>query len=506
MQKGKFQFSVEFCKYSVINKELINMTGINENFDIFFERDQVRVRDALKDLIMLSGVLKDLSGEIFWDDPRRVLDALRVFDLILKGTFYEEEAIQGEQELVYRFERIYELQPTIDIPRLVRLGRRYNWITDSHNPPLKFTGTGKRMVMQLLRLVNDALVYHSQPAELKEIHQAERDLQLAKSYEDIGVGSQDTIASVLNNLDNAVNDLKFQREKYIQDRRALEKYQSVLALLEMLERELGERFARLKGAIDQKYERQHRRSATLFYRVIQELSSLLGENAYVSQLEVGRKVLRVNRDRFLQYLVDAYSDSLPGTTLKPVQTMQYMEEGIYDDGGDSFAGLWMPFTLPPRLHEDDVERGVRQLEDWIYRWEPPRENSMSENIEYHPARAVTARELASLLGAATSVAAELETDTRPIIDAIAGNPGISVAKLLAQLGGGWAGALRHLLVLSYLVSEEEVKLFTYKNGKDKATADVKTDGWRLNYPDGEVRFVKGTAVLGKQKKYDLKVR
>lgn len=465
-------------------------------FDILQAKESPQVRDALRDLIMLAGVLKDLSAERFWDEVHCVHDTMRVFDLLLKSTFYEEQAIQGDQELVYRFQKEYGTSPSIDIMRLVRLGRRYNWITDAHNPPLKFTGTGKRMVGQLFRLANDALVYHSQAPELKEIYQAERDLQLARAYEDIGVGKHDTVASVLNNIENAINDLRYMREKYIQDRRALEKYQSAVLLLDMLEKELEKRFAVLEGLIDRKLERQHRRSATLFYRLLQELSALLGDNAYLSQLEVGRKIIQVDRKKFIQYLVDAYAGTLQGLALSPLQVLEYQEEGVYSEDGedDEVFGLWLPFTLPFFIHEDDVAAGALQIEEWAEKWAPPPEEHSLNEVIYQPARQVTALELSKILGASTSIAAELATDTRPLVEAVRRNQGISIHDLLDMLAASWGDAVRQMFVLGYLVHEGEVKLFTLDSDPVRPEPAGR---WQVCYPDGKVRYVKGTFTLGR---------
>ncbi|MGI6486057.1 MAG: hypothetical protein ACOX15_07085 [Tepidanaerobacteraceae bacterium] len=48
-------------------------------------------------------------------------------------------------------------------------------------------------------------------------------------------------------LPSEAMDLRYQREKYIQDRQALEKYQAVMSLLDMLERELGQRLKKMNG-------------------------------------------------------------------------------------------------------------------------------------------------------------------------------------------------------------------------------------------------------------------
>ncbi len=467
------------------------------SLDILFQDGEPALADALKDLVMLSGVLKDLAAERFWHRPGQVLDTLRCFELIRRGTFYEEESVQGEEELVYRFQREHGNAATIDIPRLVRLCRRYNWVTAAGNPPLRLTSTGRRMVGQLFRFANDSLYYYRQAPPVREIYQAERDLQLARAYEDVGVGRNDTVASVLHNLENAVNDLRLQREKYVQDRQALERYEAVLALVEMLETELERRLKEARETVGLKLERQNRRSATLFYRVIKELSALLGENAYVSQLRVGRRVARVDREKFLQYLVDVYGGSMQALANSPLQVMRNMEQGVYDSGEEEEleAGIWLPFHLPFYISQADIEKGGNLLARWAEKWEPPAPEEGFAAVEYREARVVSQRELAGIVGRSTSITEEIATDTRPMVEAVRDNPGESVAGLVNLLAGGWGDAVRQLFVLGFLVNAGEAR--TFEHPESDRREKKRALRWKVGYPGGRVRYVKGTASLGR---------
>lgn len=470
---------------------------VEHGLDILYQDGEPETADALKDLVMLSGVLKDLATERFWHRPEQVLDTLRCFELVRRGTFYEEEAVQGEEELVYRFQREYGGAATVDIPRLVRLCRRYNWVTAPGNPPLRLTSTGRRMVGQLFRFANDSLFYYRQLPSVREIYQAERDLQLARAYEDVGIGRNDTVASVLHNLENAVNDLRLQREKYVQDRRALERYEAVLALVEMLETELERRLREARETVGLRLERQNRRSAALFYRVIRELSALLGENAYVSQLRVGRRVTRVDREKFLQYLVDVFGGSMQGLAVTPLQVMRNMEQGVYDTGGEEelAASVWVPFHLPFFLQETDIARGSDQLASWAEKWEPPAVEDGMAAVEYHNAATVSQRELAGIVGRATSIADELATDTRPMVEAVREHPGESVGGLVNLLAQGWGDAVRQLFVLGFLVQAREARTFEHAESDRREKKRVLR--WPVGYPGGRVRYVKGTARLGR---------
>ncbi|MBC7326477.1 MAG: hypothetical protein H5T99_14395, partial [Moorella sp. (in: Bacteria)] len=119
-----------------------------------------------------------------------------------------------------------------------------------------------------------------------------------------------------------------------------------------------------------------------------------------------------------------------------------------------------------------------------------------------------------------SIALELATDTRPVVEAVRANPGLSLEELLRCLGESWPGAIRHLFVLCYLVNEGEVRLFTHPDDGGRFSEGTGSSAgpqpgagfrkresgpgeagrfasWRLGYPDNQVRYVKGTAALGR---------
>jgi len=484
-----------------------------ESMDLIIEKDFSKLIEPMKDIIMLAGVMSAMASERFWSEPHYAYDTFRVFDLLLRGTFYEDEAVQSERELVHRFERVYGEPPSIDIPKLVRLCRKNNWATGPAQPPLRLTNIGKRMIEQLFRLANDALVYHSRPPLLKEIYQAQRDLQLAQAYEDVGIGRHDTIASVLSNLENAISDLRYQREKYVHDRQALEKYQAVMSLLEMLEKELEQRFKNIEGIIDLKLEKQHNRSARVFYRLLTELSLLLGDNAYISQAQLGRRILQIDREKFLKYLVDSFSGQLPGLALSPLDVLSYMEQGIYDEEisadavyetSEEPAGLWLPFSLPLCLYEDDIAQGLSTFDNWIDRWEQhPEDTSFDTDIKYQKAKNVTAQELSRIIGSTSSIADELATDTRPLVEAIRENSGKPMHTILQKVAPTWGDAVRNTMIMGYLINEKEVATFTLKENMVSKNAgdDLKEPKihppWRLKYPGGLVRYIKASSALGR---------
>ena len=463
------------------------------NLDILYANQEDAI-EALKDMIMFAGLLRELGSESFWAEPRYALDTLRTFELIRRSTFYEEDAVYAEEELVHRFSNTYS-EPTVDVVKLVRVGRRFNWITSDANPPLRLTIIGKRLVNHLFRIANDSFFYHQQSPGLKDIYQAKRDLDLAKAYEDIGIGRNDTVASVLHNLENAYNDLRYQHDKYIDERKVLEKYESVVSLVELLENELTQRTRITEGASDLKLERQQQKSSILFYKVLGELSKLLSNNAYASQVHIGRKIVRIDRDRFLQYLTDAYSGTSAALVSSPLMILQDMQDGVYEEEDEDEAGIWVPFNLPFLLHNKDINEGSNLLDRWIQEWEPPSTDSFDPEVTYEAAQQVTSRELAKIIGRSSSITDELNTDTRPLVDAVRHNPGSSIAQIIEGISSTWGDVIRNLFVMGFLVDEQEIKIIIHEESDKEEHR--KHYRWPVGYPDNQVRYVKGTKKLGK---------
>lgn len=452
-------------------------------------------REALQDMIMFSGIMRELAAENIWNNPRSVLDTLRAFELIRRSTFYEEDIVHSENELVYRFGKIYGENPTINIPRLVYHGRKFNWITDPNNPPLKLTITGNRMTTALFRIINDSLFYHMTPTGLKEIYQAKRELELAKAYEDRGIGRNDIVAIVFHNIENALNDIQYQGEKYIEDGRVFERYEVVETLMYEMEEEIQSRMQFVSGVADRKLERQHQKGATLFYRIIQSMSLLLSGNAVTSQLRLTRKIANINRDMFMEYLINSFSDNLKGLITRPIEVFRNIEDGIYSDEDIDETGMWLPFTLPFFINQGDIEKGVQQLGDWISTWEPPKyEDLFLGDIDFKPAERVSQEDLTKIIGRSSSITEELNTDTKPLVDAIKNSPGSSVANVINQISSSWGDVVRNLFALGFLITEKEVKTVIHSSADLEEKA--KKYRWAISYPDERIRYLKGTPKLG----------
>lgn len=462
-------------------------------------------RNALKDLITLSGVLKDLGNERFWMESGYVLETLRTFNLILRGTHYADtEGIVGPEELVYRYEKEYGVGPEIDIPRLIRLCRKFNWVVDASNGCLRLTADGKRMILSLFRLANDSLDFHLTPSEMKYLYLARRDIELASVYEDKGIGEHDTLSSIVSNLEDAVQDIEWQGDMYIHEGYGLEKYEGVYVLLKILEKEIEDRYNQRKigGSFideDNRLQNLHSRSFLAFQKAFRVLAPFLGDIGYASQFGMQRKVQLIDRDGFLEYLVHVFSGEEEHYTLGPLMVLEQLEYEAFQEieGEMDFGGFFSPFKLSPLLHEEEVDRGIVELDDWIDHWELPMDQERNIDVEYIEAKRVTPKEFNEIIGSHLGEADELQVDTRPLVGAIRKHSGDYLDKLLKDRGPEWWQAVVNLSMLAILHGEKEVQILP---GKDKRKDLDRNKKWYLRYPEDNERFIKATARLGRHLK------
>ncbi|MFP3416307.1 hypothetical protein SB773_33230, partial [Bacillus sp. SIMBA_074] len=73
---------------------------------------------------------------------------------------------------------------------------------------LKLRDVGKRMMDALIRLANDSLAYYMHDDIGRSLFQARRDAELSEAYDDHGISGGNKIASMIRNVENAIQLMK----------------------------------------------------------------------------------------------------------------------------------------------------------------------------------------------------------------------------------------------------------------------------------------------------------
>jgi hypothetical protein len=264
------------------------------------------LRAALSDFVSLSGVMTEFSSADFWRDTERVLETLRLLDLILQATLYKGEwQLRDDDAIAHRYNRLYGQAPLLNVKHFLNVCRKYNWITSTKNPPLRLQSTGKRMIGHLFRIANDAFAYHLQPEDQQALYQAIRDAKLGEAYEDEGIGGGEVLASMISNLEDASGELELSIQRYIYEGKGIQKVKEIGSLLDQVKNRLETRFEKSAELIpDNQLQLLSERAHRAFADAHSVSYLVLGQTAISSLRRQEKRITHIDVNQFLRYLSD----------------------------------------------------------------------------------------------------------------------------------------------------------------------------------------------------------
>src|SRR5690625_2588511 len=214
---------------------------------------QPELTRAMRDIISLAGVMKDLSTEAIFDSPLEMLRFLRIIELIHEESFGLNDPIDDAETLYYRYLDRYQedTEPTTKerVNQIVTILAKNNWVSRQTRQS-KMMSVGKRMMDALTRLANDSLAYYLEDDIGRSLFQARRDAEISEAYDDKGISGGNRIASMIRNVEDAIEKLKNRELELLADRDALPQLKLIHALMEDLEERLQERLDQFKTIED----------------------------------------------------------------------------------------------------------------------------------------------------------------------------------------------------------------------------------------------------------------
>ena len=182
------------------------------------------LHEALRDIVKLAGVLKEMSDTDYFQSPLKLLKVLRVLKLLQEEALgLSERELENEKALYYRYRNVYgedEDMRLEDIKHLVFVLTKYNWVMKTASN-IKMRSLGKRLVDLLIRLANDSLAYYLHDDIARSLFQAKRDAELSEAYDDKGISGSNKLASMIRNVEEAVGLLKERELEYLANRHAI---------------------------------------------------------------------------------------------------------------------------------------------------------------------------------------------------------------------------------------------------------------------------------------------
>ncbi|MGG1401580.1 hypothetical protein ABE288_27740 [Bacillus salipaludis] len=431
------------------------------------------LHEAMRDIVKMAGVLKEMSDEDYFQSPVKLLKILRVLNILQEEALgLSEQEMENEKALYYRYRNIYgeDEEMTFDnVKHLVYVLGKYNWIMKTPSS-IKMRSLGKRLLDLLIRLANDSLAYYLHDDITRSLFQAKRDAELSEAYDDKGISGGNKLASMIRNVEEAVHLLKDRELEYLANRHALTQVQLINSLMEDLEVKMNERIRAFETFEDSLP------LANLFQQGIYTISegikiSLGTINKIVkfTNLQQTEQSHSIRPELIRTYIIKTFNNPYDDDP-DPHQILSFMEQNQYED--EAMDGIWMPVKFAAPLTAEDILDGI----DYIENYEPA-VNEIVEMpfVEYHEPDELSDEEIAAKMEETQWKMTKENIKTEHIERYLAHTGGqAQLDNLLIEVGEGkWGDVLQSLLGVAAMVSnqraefDKEIKSSTkIENDKD----------------------------------------
>lgn len=412
------------------------------------------LHEAMRDMVKLAGVLKEMSDEDYFLSPVKLLKVLRVLNILQEEALgLSEQEMENEKSLYYRYRNLYgedEDMTFDDVKHLVYVLGKYNWIMKTPSS-IKMRSLGKRLLDLLIRLANDSLAYYLHDDIARSLFQAKRDAEISEAYDDKGISGGNKLASMIRNVEDAVNLLKERELEFLSNRHALTQVQLINSLMEELEVKMKERIHAFETFEDSLM------LANLFQQGIYTISegvkiSLGTINKIVKFTNLQQtEITRTIRPELIRkYIIKTFQNPYDEDP-DPHQILSFMEQNQYED--EELDGMWIPVKFASPLTAEDILDGI----DYIENYEPVT-NEIEEElmIEFDEPEEFSDEEIAGKMEESQWQMTKEQIPTDHIEEFLAQNGGqAQLHSLVIEVGEGkWGGVLQSLLGVAAMVSNQ----------------------------------------------------
>ncbi|WP_339313159.1 hypothetical protein [Paenibacillus sp. FSL M7-0896] len=355
------------------------MEKLDQPLISIFQTDESgpEVHQALRDIALLSGVLNDLGSQNFLQTPIEILRFLRIIQLLNEEALGLDEPIENVDTLYFRYRNRYEdLDPPSKkkVEQIVNVLVKYNWIS-KQTRQLKMRDVGKRMMDTLIRLANDSLAYYMHDDIGRSLFQARRDAELSEAYDDHGISGGNKIASMIRNVENAIQLMKERELEMLADRNALPQLEIIHQLMQELEMKLTERLRKFHTLEDSLVLSDLMQAGTSALADGTNLSmGMINKYLKFTMMKQTMLLSSINPEKVRMFITQMYDPPPESDIPNAHQIMSFMEQNEYE--GESMDGLWMPVKFAAPLSGAAISEAIHYLEDY-----EPLVDRMQEDIQ-----------------------------------------------------------------------------------------------------------------------------
>lgn len=425
------------------------------------------LKTTMRDIASLAGVLNDLKSQQIYDSPLEILRFLKVLQLLYEESLGLADPIDSAETLYYRFRHKYTNQEPFSIEQLnhlITVLTKYSWLAKQSNQ-LKMMNRGKRMMDALIRLANDSLAYYLQDDIGRSLFQARRDAELSAAYDDQGISGGNTIASMIHNVEEAIDKLEFRQLEYLADRNALPQLEIIHQLMLELEVKMKERLQQF----------QTLEESLVMSNLVQRGTTALSKGTELS-LGLLTKYIRfislqntpvnhtISSEKMRAFILNMYNPPLDSNIPNAYDLFSFMEQGQYED--EQLDGIWMPVKFAAPIGSQDIDDAIHYLETYEPKVNEPIEET--ETIVFHE-DIVEGESVRELFQNASWKMTKAVINTDAIETYLEGHGESEIEELIIESSSAkWGDAIRSLLAISALSNNQKVSMETAENPKQYA--------------------------------------
>src|SRR5699024_3974579 len=190
-----------------------------------------------------------------------------------------------------------------------------------------------------------------------------RDAEIREAYDDKGISGGNRIASMIRNVEEAIDQLKTRELELLADRHALPQLQLIHTLMEDLEGKLEERLNQFKTIEDSLVLSQLMQKGT---GALTEGTSLsIGMiNKYLQFMNVQQTPLQteISPEKVRTFITKMFNPPAESDVPHAHQLFSFMEQGQYE--GEELDGMWVPIKYASPLSYEEIDKGISYLENY----------------------------------------------------------------------------------------------------------------------------------------------
>ncbi|MFP5111684.1 hypothetical protein ACSU64_04815 [Bacillaceae bacterium C204] len=456
-----------------VDQSLISIFQVNDS--------NPEVLQTMRDIASLSGVLSDLGSQNAFQSPGEILRFLKIIQLINEEALGLDDPIENAETVYYRYRnRYFDPEPPTKkkVEQIVNVLVKYNWIS-KQSRQLKMRDSGKRMMDALIRLANDSLAYYLHDDIGRSLFQARRDAELSEAYDDHGISGGNKIASMIRNVENAIQIMKERELEMLADRNALPQLELIHQLMQELEVKLQERF-RLFQTVEE---------SLVLSNLMQKGTAVLAEGTNLS-LGMINKYLRfthmqktplsstIQPDKVRAFIMQMYDPPLDSDVPNIYQLFSFIEQGQYEE--EAIDGLWMPIKFAAAIPPAAIDETIHYLETYEPVADPIAD--LEEDPDY-TAEMISQGEMEELMGEAHWMLTKTMIETEAIESYLKEHDETPMEQLVIEAtSSNWSDAVNSITAIAALVGNKKI---TISKPKEKVEIPQYERRWEwMNREDG----------------------